>query len=149
VKRISGSLLGNSITGTVFELLLFALIPSGYICQISGHTGDLRYIMTPAFRTDWLATEGAVFNSLCDTVGAVAVVKRAHDHQLCFTTGGAGCVIDDMVTGVALVLAFFNGDIFKSGIFIFKAELFRRPVHRDLFSHLVYKIMGCAIRNNL
>ena len=105
--------------------------------------------MATAFRTDRLATEGAIFDGLRDTVGAVAVVERAHDYQLCFTADGTGCIIDNMVTGVALVPALFNGDIFKSRVFFFEAELFRRPVHADTFCNRTDKIMCFVIPKNL
>jgi hypothetical protein len=101
--------------------------------------------MAAALRTDRLPAEGAVFNGLRDTVGAVTVVKRAHDHKLCFAAAGARFFIDNVVTGVALVPAFVNGDIFKRRVFFFETELFRRPVHRDLLNNQQDKIMGIAI----
>lgn len=89
--------------------------------------------MTAAFRTDWLATERAVFDCLSDIVGAVTVVKWAHDLKLCFTAAGAWCFINNVVTGMALVPAFFIWNILKSGVFFLEAELFRGPVH-EIFS---------------
>ena len=137
---------GNGVAGPVFEFLLFALVPSGHICKIACHTGDLRYIMTTAIRTNWLATEGTVFNSLGDIVGAVTVVERAHDHKMRLTAAGAWVLINNVVTGVALVSALFNRNIFKSGVFLFKAELFCRPVHGIILIDRNDKIIGVAIR---
>jgi len=102
--------------------------------------------MTAAFRTDWLAAEGTVFDCLSDIVGAVTVVKRAHDLKLCLTTAGARCFIDNVVTGMALVPAFFIWNILKSGVFFLEAELFRRPVHGNILSDRTHKIIGVAIR---
>lgn len=129
----------------IFEFLLLALVPSGYICEVSCYTGDLGYIVTAAFRADWLATEGAVFDGLSDIVAAVTVIKRAHDLKLCLTAAGARCFIDNMVAGMALVSAFFIWNIFKSGVFFFEAELFLRPVHGNVFSDRRDKIIGVTI----
>lgn len=139
----------NGIAGPVFEFLLFTLIPSGHIGQVSCHTGNLGYIMAAAFRADRLAAEGAVFDRLCDIVGTVAVVERAHNHQLCLTAAGTWFFIDNVVAGVALVPALFNGDIFKRGIFVFEAELFRRPVHGNILSNRKDIIIGVTIRKPL
>lgn len=68
--------------------------------------------MTAAFRADWLVAEGTVFDCLSDIVGAVTVVKRAHDLKLCLATAGARCFIDNVVAGMALVPAFFIWNIF-------------------------------------
>ena len=137
---------GNGVAGPVFEFLLLALVPSGHICKVSCYTGDLRYIMATAIRTDWLATEGTVFNRLGDIVGAVTVVERAHDHKMRLTAAWAWVLINNVVAGVALVSAFFNRNIFKSGVFLFKAELFCRPVHGIILIDRNDKIIGIAIR---
>ena len=103
--------------------------------------------MTAAIRTDWLSTEGAVFDCLCYIVGAVAVIKRAHNLKLCLTAAGARCFIDNMVAGVALVPALFNRNIFKSGVFFLEAELFRCPVHGNILIDRNDIITGVAISN--
>jgi hypothetical protein len=102
--------------------------------------------MATAIRTDRLTTEGTVFNRLGDIVGAVTVVERAHDHKMRLTAAGARVLINNVVAGVALVSALFNRNIFKSGVFLFKAELFCRPVHGIILIDRNDKIIGIAIR---
>jgi hypothetical protein len=137
---------GNGVAGAVFEFLLFALVPSGHICKVAGHTRDLGYIMTAAFRADGFAAEGTVFNRFRDIVTAVAVVKRAHDFKFCLAAAGAGILIDNVVAGVAFVPALFNWNIFKSGVFFFQAELFWCPVHGNILSDRTDKMIDVTIR---
>lgn len=101
--------------------------------------------MASTFRTDCLATKWAVFDGFSDIVGAVAVVERAHNFQLCFTTAGAWSFIDNMVAGVAFVPALFNRNILKSGVFFLQGELFRRPVHGNILSKRNDKSMGVPV----
>jgi hypothetical protein len=62
-------------------------------------------------------------------MGAVAVVKGAHDHEVLIATFRAGALIDDKVTGVALVTPLGNGHVSKLPVLFRQFLLFLAPLH--------------------
>jgi hypothetical protein len=59
----------------------------------------------------------------------VAVVKGAHDREVLLAALRAGALIDDKVTGVALVTPLGNGDIAKLPVLFSLFLLFFAPLH--------------------
>ena len=96
---------GNRIAHAIFEFLLFAGVPAGNILQVAGYPADLGDIMRSALGTDSFSAERAVLDTRDDLVGAVAVVKRAHDLKVRLAAFRTRLFVDDEVTGVALVFA--------------------------------------------
>ena len=62
-------------------------------------------------------------------MGAVAVVKRAHDLQVRLAAFWARLFVYDEVTGVALVFALLFRNIVRSLIFLSQHSLFCTPIH--------------------
>jgi hypothetical protein len=90
--------------------------------------------MGAAFGTDWLPAQRTVFYSFNDVVRAVAMIERAHDFKNRLAAIGTGSCIDDMMTGMALVPALFNGDLIKGLVLFCKFKLLRSPVHGKHFA---------------
>jgi hypothetical protein len=55
------------------------------------------------------------------------VVEGAHDHEVLIAALGAGVLIDDKVTGVALVTPLGNGDVSKLPVLFSQFLLFLAP----------------------
>lgn len=73
-------------------------------------------------------------------MGAVTAVERAHDLQMSLATVGAWVFINDKVTGMALVLSFVFGDIFKFFVFFGYFRLFVAPIHTTTSQHSLINI---------
>lgn len=62
-------------------------------------------------------------------MGTVAMVEWTHNLELWLTTFRTGCLIDDEMTGVALVPPLGYRDIFKAGVLFSEFPLFLVPFH--------------------
>ena len=96
----------NRIAPAVLEFLLLAGIPAGDVLQVTGDPADLGDIVGTALGADCLAAERAVLDTRYDLVGAVAVVKGAHDLEMCLAAVRTGVLINDEVAGMAFVFTF-------------------------------------------
>jgi hypothetical protein len=121
--------LSYGITCPVLEFLLLAGVPAGYILQVTGYPADLGDIMGAALRADCLAAQGTVFDARHDLVGAMAVVKRAHDLEVRLTAAGTGALLNNEVAGVALVFAFLFRNLVYTLVFLCQLPLFCGPIH--------------------
>jgi hypothetical protein len=74
-----------------------------------------------ALRADRLIAERAVLDPGYHFVGAVAVVKRAHDDEVGLSAVGARRFVNDKVAGMALVHPLALGNIFE--VFVFFCEI--------------------------
>jgi hypothetical protein len=119
----------NGIACPILKLLLFSSIPAGDFLEIAGHPADLDHIMGTAFRADRIPTERTILNSRYNFVGAVTVVKRTHNNKIILPTPGAGGLIDNEMTGMALVYSLVLGDIFEPLVFFCQIFLFFSPLH--------------------
>jgi hypothetical protein len=92
--------------------------------------------MGTAFGTDRISAEGTVLNSRYNFMGAMTVIKGAHDTEMLLPTLGAGGLIDDKVAGMALVCPLVLGDIFEPFVFFGQIFLFFSPLHTVKWSIL-------------
>jgi len=90
--------------------------------------------MRTTFRADRFTTEGTILNTRNNLVVAVTVIKRAHDFKVCLTAVRTWRIINNEVTGMALVFAFLFRNIVGSSVFICQCLLFCGPIH-SITSH--------------
>lgn len=96
--------------------------------------------MRAAVRADRFTAEGTIFYTRNNLMGAVAVVKGAHDHEVLIAALRAGLLIDDEMTGVAFVTPLGNGDIFKLPVLFSQFLLFLAPLHTVKWSIQYFKV---------
>ena len=133
IKRKYRSLC-DRITHAILKFLLLAGIPTGNILKVTGYPADLHHIMRTTFRTDGFATERAVLDTRYNLMVAVAVVKGTHDFKVRLTAVGTWLLIDNEVTGVALVFTLIFRNFIDSFEFICQVLLFCGPIH-SITSH--------------
>lgn len=119
----------NGVALPVLKLLLLPGIPPGNFLEIAGHPAYLDNIMGTTVGAYRLPAEGTVLDSRYDLMGAVAVVKGAHDDEMLIAALWAGLFIDDKMTGVALVTPLGNGDVSKLLVLFSQFLLFLAPLH--------------------
>jgi hypothetical protein len=96
------------VTDPIFQFLLFARVPTRNVLKVS--------VTLLICTTSWLPHSGrrhgrraGSIDALDDGVVAVAVVERAHDFKRGLAAMGAGGLVHDEVTGVALYRALLRG----------------------------------------
>jgi hypothetical protein len=85
--------------------------------------------MGTAFRTDSGMAERTIIDPGKDLMGAVTMVKGAHNLQVLFTTFRAWCLFDNEVAGMALVPPFGTWNIFKKLVLFCNFSLVCGPFH--------------------
>ena len=85
--------------------------------------------MGTAFWADSITAERTVLNSRYNFMGAVTVVKGAHDNEMILTTPRTGGLINDEMAGMALVFPLVTGDIFEPIKFFYQIFLLFSPLH--------------------
>ena len=96
--------------------------------------------MRAAVGTDRLPAEGTILDPRYNLMGAVAVVKGAQDHEVLIAALRAGILIDDKMTGVALVTPLGNGDVTKFPVLFSQFLLFLAPLHTVKWSIQYFKV---------
>jgi hypothetical protein len=117
------------ITDPVLQFLLFPRIPSGNVLEVTGDPAYLDDIMRPAFRADGGMAQWTIIDPRKDLMGAVTVIKGAHNLEVFLATLRARCLIDNKVAGMTLVPAFGSGNIFEVRVFFCNFSLVCGPIH--------------------
>ena len=127
--RKKQGLLCNRVPHTVLELLLLAGIPAGNVLQVL----VTRLIWTtscePHSGQTGLPQSGQYLYPGDHLVGAVTVVKRAHDLELGLPAVRAWVLVHDEMAGMALVFPLRFRDIFEFRVFFRNFPLVCAPIH--------------------
>lgn len=88
--------------------------------------------MRCTFRAGGGSAEGTIGKRLNNIMGAVAVINRAHLLEGYLAACRAGCLINNMVTGMALIPPLVCGYIIEAGKTLHRLLLFVSQVHAEI-----------------